>query len=86
MSRSPPSTTTHWCPEVCPGVVITDMPGVAGVEPMADGWVRISMSRSEAVSAVLQIIVTAGITALRVERPSLEDVYLELIGERGMAV
>ena len=53
---------------------------------MADGWVRISMSRSEAVSAVLQIIVTAGITALRVERPSLEDVYLELIGERGMAV
>jgi len=66
--------------------VITDMPGVAGVEPMADGWVRISMSRSEAVSAVLQIIVTAGITALRVERPSLEDVYLELIGERGMAV
>jgi hypothetical protein len=38
------------------------------------------------VSVVLQLIVQTGIIALRVEKPSLAEVYLELIGERGMAI
>jgi ABC-2 type transport system ATP-binding protein len=62
------------------------LPGVAGVESLPDDWVRINSNRPGAVSEVLQLIVGAGITELRVDKPSLQEVYLELIGDRGMKV
>jgi ABC-2 type transport system ATP-binding protein len=65
---------------------IKEVPGVAGIEPLDDGWVRINTNDEKAVSVVLQLIVQTGIIALRVEKPSLAEVYLELIGERGMAI
>jgi ABC-2 type transport system ATP-binding protein len=62
------------------------LPGVAGLEALPDGWVRINTNRPGAVSEVLQLIVGAGVTELRVDKPSLQEVYLELIGDRGMRV
>jgi ABC-2 type transport system ATP-binding protein len=65
---------------------IDSVPGVVGIEPLNGGWVRINASGAAAISAVLRLIVQEGVTALRVEKPSLQEVYLELIGERGMKV
>ncbi len=39
-----------------------------------------------ATSEVLALLVSAGVTALRTVRPSLEEVYLHVIGDRGMLV
>jgi ABC-2 type transport system ATP-binding protein len=65
---------------------VGELPGVAGTEPLGDDWVRVNMNSQEAVRAVLQLIVQDGITAVRVTKPSLQEVYLELIGDRGMKV
>jgi ABC-2 type transport system ATP-binding protein len=65
---------------------VRDLPGVAGFEPLGDDWVRISTEGPTAVQAVLALLVGEGITMLRVAKPNLEEVYLELIGERGMKV
>jgi ABC-2 type transport system ATP-binding protein len=62
------------------------LPGVAGLEPLTDDWVRINTNQPGSVSAVLRLIVEEGITALRVDKPSLREVYLNLIGDRGMKV
>jgi ABC-2 type transport system ATP-binding protein len=62
------------------------LPGVAGLKELTDDWVRINTNGPGSVSAVLQLIVGEGITALRVDKPSLREVYLELIGDRGMKV
>lgn len=62
------------------------LPGVAGLKVLTDDWVRINTNGPGSVSAVLQLIVGEGITALRVDKPSLREVYLELIGDRGMKV
>jgi ABC-2 type transport system ATP-binding protein len=66
--------------------MIRGLPGVAGTEPLEDNWIRINTDSLATVSAVLQLIAGEGITALRVTKPSLQEVYLELIGERGMKV
>lgn len=65
---------------------IRSMPGVAGLESLPDGWVRVNTNGPGAVQSVLQLIVGEGITALRVDKPSLQEVYLALIGDRGMKV
>jgi ABC-2 type transport system ATP-binding protein len=65
---------------------LRDLAGVAAIEPLGEDWLRISTNSSEAVSDVLRVLVGAGITALRVGSPSLHEVYLELIGTRGMTV
>lgn len=65
---------------------IRALPGVAGLESLPDDWVRINTNGPGAVTSALKLIVGEGITALRVDKPSLQEVYLELIGDRGMKV
>ncbi|HUA28986.1 MAG TPA: ABC transporter ATP-binding protein [Streptosporangiaceae bacterium] len=65
---------------------IRALPGVARLESLPDDWVRINTNGPGAVADVLQLIVGEGITALRVDKPSLQEVYLQLIGDRGMKV
>jgi ABC-2 type transport system ATP-binding protein len=65
---------------------IRALPGVAGLESLPDDWVRINTNGPDAVTSTLKLIVGEGITALRVDKPSLQEVYLELIGDRGMKV
>jgi ABC-2 type transport system ATP-binding protein len=47
---------------------------------------RIEVDAEAAVGEVMRRLVSAGVTSVRVTRPSLEEVYLSLVGERGMDV
>ena len=62
------------------------LPGVASVSRLAggDGY-RVEVSEESAIQAVLTNLVSSGVTSVRTSRPSLEEVYLHLIGERGRA-
>lgn len=51
-----------------------------------DGLLRVKTDGPESASAVLDHLVRAGIRAVRLVPPTLEDVYLDLIGDRGMEV
>ena len=61
------------------------LPGVSGVAP--DGLThRVSLSDGTQVRAVLAFLVAAGVTSLSTSRPSLEEVYVHVIGDRGLKV
>lgn len=64
---------------------LAGLPGVISVTGRGHTTV-IEADGPEAVSKVLAILVEAGVTELRTQRPSLEDVYLHLIGDRGLAI
>jgi ABC-2 type transport system ATP-binding protein len=64
---------------------ITAMAGVAGVST-EDESARVTVGSEDAIRAVLKLLVDRGITSVRTSLPSLEEVYLGLIGERGLEV
>lgn len=66
-------------------IVELDIPGVQ-VEHRADGWVRFQPDEDGLGQRVLERLVASGVTSVRTGSPSLEDVYLEVIGDRGMQV
>ena len=47
---------------------------------------RIEVDSEGAVPEVMRRLVAAGVTSVRVTRPTLEEVYLDLVGRRGMDV
>ncbi len=68
--------------------VLKELGSLAGVERVtvtADS-ARIDLGSEAAVGEVMRWLVAAGVTSLRVTRPSLEEVYLGLVGERGMGI
>ncbi|MCW5250344.1 ATP-binding cassette domain-containing protein [Streptomyces sp. SHP 1-2] len=62
------------------------LPGVVAIRPLDGERVRIETEDAAATRAVLRLLVDAGITELATSRPTLEEVYLHLMGDRGMAV
>lgn len=68
--------------------VIGRVASIEGVERVSveAGTARIDVASEAAVGEVMRWLVAAGVTSLRVTRPSLEEVYLGLVGERGMEV
>ena len=62
------------------------LPGVVEVTDIGADWVRISTDAETAVADILALLLDRGITTLRVGSPSLQEVYLELMGARGMTV
>ncbi|HEV2347972.1 MAG TPA: ABC transporter ATP-binding protein [Actinocrinis sp.] len=54
-------------------------PGVAAVENAPDGSTLVSLDSREAAGSVLAFVVDAGVTSVRTELPSLEEVYLKLV-------
>ncbi|HKE63654.1 MAG TPA: ABC transporter ATP-binding protein [Micromonosporaceae bacterium] len=60
--------------------------GVTEVESIDDDGVRVHTAAEGATQAVLRTLVDAGVTAITTGRPSLEEVYLHVIGARGLAV
>lgn len=50
------------------------------------GTIVVETTEPTAVRAVLDTLVRAGVTTVSTAPPSLEEVYLRLIGERGLAV
>jgi ABC-2 type transport system ATP-binding protein len=57
------------------------LPDVAAVDVTPDGAAKVSLSSREAAGRVLAFVVDAGVTSVRTELPSLEEVYLELVHE-----
>jgi ABC-2 type transport system ATP-binding protein len=61
--------------------------GVAKVVRAAQGTGhRIELSDERAHKGVLALLLETGITSIRTSRPSLEEVYVHLIGDRGLEV
>jgi len=64
---------------------IAALPGVSSVAP-ADVGVRIEVAEEGVTSDVLKLLVDSGVTSVRTSLPSLEEVYVQLIGDRGLQV
>jgi ABC-2 type transport system ATP-binding protein len=64
---------------------IAALPGVSSVAP-ADVGVRIEVAEEGVTSDVLKLLVDSGVTSVRTSLPSLEEVYVQLIGDRGLEV
>ena len=58
--------------------------GVSSVTRGPDGSARIEVSAEAATSAVLDRLVAACVTSVRTSLPNLEEVYVQLIGDRGL--
>ena len=61
---------------------VRDLPGVESVVRLPEGGYRVELSEESAVKPVLALLVHSGVTSIRTSRPSLEDVYVHIIGER----
>jgi ABC-2 type transport system ATP-binding protein len=71
-----------------PEITIRQLAGITGVTSVSGAGASavIEVGEPAAMSRVLAMLVEAGVTDLRTQRPSLEDVYLKLIGDRGLAI
>ena len=65
---------------------IQALPGIGKVAPTSDGQIRIETIAEGAATQVLQLLIAAGITGIATSLPSLEEVYVHLLGERGVRV
>ena len=75
--------------EGAPSEVLAAVERVAGVSSVAaqpDGSVRIEVNEEGATQVVLRQLVDAGVTSVKTSLPSLEEVYVQTIGERGLTV
>jgi ABC-2 type transport system ATP-binding protein len=68
--------------------LLDEIERLAGVSAVMrqDGAARIEVSEEAATAAVLRSLVDAGVTSVKTSLPSLEEVYVHLIGERGLEV
>jgi len=71
--------------DVAPALVarVRGMNGVNAVSEEA-GVVTVETSAPGAAASVLKLLVNEDVTSARMTRPTLEQVYLHLIGDRGM--
>ena len=56
--------------------------GVASVSLHPDGGSRVELESDAAARRVLEVLVNAGVTSITTSRPTLEEVYLRVIGDR----
>jgi ABC-2 type transport system ATP-binding protein len=64
---------------------VRGLAGVAGVSE-ADGGARIEIAEEGTTGMVLKLLVEAGVTSVKTSLPSLEEVYVHLIGDRGLEI
>jgi ABC-2 type transport system ATP-binding protein len=62
---------------------VRNLPGVHSISE-TDGSARIEIAEEGATGAVLKTLVDAGVTSVKTSLPSLEEVYVHLIGDRGL--
>ncbi len=62
------------------------LPGVASVRELTEGSVVVETDAEGTAGAVLRLLIDHGVTSVSTGRPSLEEVYLHVIGDRGLAV
>jgi ABC-2 type transport system ATP-binding protein len=65
---------------------IETLSGVSGITHREDGAARIEITEEGATAQVLRRLVDGGVTSVQTTLPSLEEVYVQLIGERGLEV
>src|SRR3954470_21244712 len=65
---------------------VAALPGVSSATPQVGGSTRIEVSEEGATAVVLRRLVDGGVTDLQTSLPSLEEVYVQAIGERGLGV
>ncbi len=72
---------------VAPEVVdeIRNLPGVTGVR-VDGGTIVVEVGTEGTTNDVLRVLVATGVTTVATRRPSLEEVYLNLMGDRRLAV
>ena len=68
--------------------VLARVGGLAGVHSISEtnGSARIEIAEEGATGAVLKLLVDAGVTSVKTTLPSLEEVYVHLIGDRGLQI
>jgi ABC-2 type transport system ATP-binding protein len=64
---------------------VRTLPGVHAINE-TDGSARIEVAEEGATGAVLKLLVDAGVTSVKTSLPSLEEVYVHLIGDRGLEI
>ena len=62
------------------------LPGVAAVTALGEGTFRAEISEQAALQRVLDELVGAGVTRLSTSPPTLEEVYIRIVGDRGLRV
>jgi ABC-2 type transport system ATP-binding protein len=63
------------------------IPGVTGATAVPEtGSTRIEVDEEAATATVLSRLVAAGVTSICTSRPSLEEVYMQVFGHRGLQV
>jgi ABC-2 type transport system ATP-binding protein len=65
---------------------LEELDGVASVTVRPDGSARIEVNAEGATGAVLRALVDGGVTSVKTSLPTLEEVYVQTIGERGLVV
>jgi ABC-2 type transport system ATP-binding protein len=65
---------------------VRGLPGVTSVNPLVDGGFRAEVSGEAAVQRVLAELVGAGVTIVSTTPPTLEEVYIRIVGDRGLTV
>jgi ABC-2 type transport system ATP-binding protein len=68
-----------------PEEIVAVLEGVVGpADRRPDGWVRFQPEVDGVGRQVLERLVAGGVTSVRTGFPSLEEVYVKLIGDRGL--
>ena len=75
-------------PERVPQLIqeLRDIPGVAGVRATQPAGIRVETDAADATPLVIRHLLDAGINSVATSTPDLEEVYLHIIGERGLRV
>jgi ABC-2 type transport system ATP-binding protein len=60
--------------------------GVTAVTRVSENTYRVEVRDKAAIKAAIQLLLDKGITSIRTSSPSLEEVYVHLIGDRGLRV
>jgi ABC-2 type transport system ATP-binding protein len=62
------------------------IPGVVDVQPTQPAGIRVETDDPDAAPQVIRHLLDAGITSVSTSTPDLEEVYLQIIGKRGLRV
>ncbi len=65
---------------------IGNMAGVISISRLTNGRARIEVGEASTTPDVLRLLVDSGVTEVCTSLPNLEDVYVQLLGERGLRV
>lgn len=65
---------------------VRSLAGVAAVKPLPTLGFRVEVADPAVVRTVLSLLVEEGVTSVATSRPSLEEVYVHVVGDRGLQV